>query len=112
MSDITAWATSFSRTVVLYPLVIVVSVGIVLLLALAFGSRLFPGTRLVRNRLWCPVRAKRMRVDVAVTAWDGRAVDVAACAAFSPPDAVTCERRCLELNHVNPEGDRLASGSR
>jgi hypothetical protein len=100
MSDMVTWSDSASRTIALYPLVIVVGVGLVLVLALTFGSRLFPGTRRVRDRLWCPVRARRMRVDVEVTAWDGRTIDVAACAAFTPPEAVTCERRCLAVTRV------------
>jgi hypothetical protein len=111
MSDIAAWSDSVGRTLLLYPLVIVVTVGLVLVLALTFGTRLFPGTRRVRERLWCPVRAKRMRVDLEVTAWDGRAVDVTACSAFSPPDAVTCERRCLAENRF-AEHNGVATGSR
>jgi hypothetical protein len=103
MSDIATWSDSVSRTIVLYPLAIVVSVGLVLVLAVTFGSRLFPGTRRVRERLWCPVRARRMRVDLEVAAWDGRTIDVAACAAFTPPDAVTCERRCLAVSRVKAE---------
>jgi hypothetical protein len=94
MSDVHALAQAAARPPSLLPLLVVAAVGLVLLLALAFGSRLFDGTRRLNARLWCPVHGQRMRVGLQVAAWDGRAVDVTTCAAFGP-DAVGCEKRCL-----------------
>ena len=76
-------------------LLIVVVVVAVLAIVQRCGPRLFPGTRTVSSALWCPSRKRDLDVDLRVTAWDGRAVDIERCAAFDPPTAVVCEKACL-----------------
>lgn len=79
----------------LWPLVIVGSAGIVLLLVYLLGPRLFRGTRLIMGALTCPSLHRRVTVRFRAVAWDGRLVDVERCSVFVPPTAVTCDKRCL-----------------
>lgn len=79
-----------------WPLAIVAAVGVVLGVALVTGRRLFRGTRIVHvHSLSCPIRHEPYDVGFTVTAWDGDAIDVVSCTAFSPSSAVRCEKVCL-----------------
>ncbi len=79
-----------------WPLVIVAAVGMALGILLVTGRRLFQGTRTVDvHSVLCPVRHQPYDVGFQVTAWDGEAVEVVRCTAFSPATAVRCEKACL-----------------
>ena len=80
----------------IWPLAIVTATGAVLLGVLAAGPRLFRGTRLMTDGFRCPFRERVVSVDFVETVWEGARVDVSRCSAFTPPTAVTCEKRCLE----------------
>lgn len=54
--------------------------------------------RKVHRKIWCPIRGTEMRLSLLEAAPDGRPIDVTACSAFTPPTAVTCDRRCLGLS--------------
>ena len=80
---------------IMWSLMIVIVVVVALAIVQRCGPRLFRGTRTVSTALWCPSRARDLDVDLRVTAWDGRAVDIERCAAFDAPTAVVCEKACL-----------------
>lgn len=80
----------------LIPLLVVGSTGVVLLLALLYGRRLFTGTRRVDESFWCPWRHQPVNLSLRIDAWDGRRVDVEECTAFVPPTAIACDKRCLD----------------
>ena len=79
----------------LWPLVVVLAVGIVILTALAAGRRLFPGTLTCRQSFRCRFKDAQVDVDFQESAWDRRGIDVSRCSAFDPPTAVTCDKACL-----------------
>lgn len=58
------------------------------------------GVRRVRRKIWCPIRGTEMQLSLLETAPEGRPLDVTACSAFTPPTAITCDRRCLGRRHV------------
>jgi hypothetical protein len=80
-----------------WPYVIIFGVGILLLILLVNGSRIFRGTRTIMRSFWCPFAKRLVDVDFGVDAWDGRRVDVEACSAFVPCTAITCEKHCLHV---------------
>lgn len=84
----------------LWPLAIILAVGIVLLLVWVRGAYLFPGSRVTTRAFWCPFRGRNVQVGFAEAVWDGRLVDVERCSAFTPPTAVTCDKACLRLADV------------
>jgi len=86
----------------LWPLVLVIAVGIILTAALLVGPRLFPGTRPTTRGFWCPFQRRDVGVEFREAAWDGRLVDVGRCTYFSPPTAVTCSKDCLRLGQFPP----------
>lgn len=93
----------------LWPLVIVVAVGLLLGVLLVLGPRVFPGARSVAiSSLQCPLRHRPFDVEFRVTAWEGHAVDVLSCSAFMPPTAVTCEKLCLFAGRARPAAGRAA----
>jgi hypothetical protein len=65
-------------------------------------------TRLVAGPVWCPVKDRVLSAELEEEVWDGRRVDVARCAAFSPETAVTCGKACLRIT----ERPRPATASR
>lgn len=81
----------------MWPLVIVAAVGMVLALGLRLGPRVFGGLRGVTRSFRCPFRQTNVAVEFQETVWDARRVGVSRCTAFTPPTAIDCERRCLEL---------------
>lgn len=81
----------------LWPLVIVLVVGVMLSIAEVFGPRLFPGSRPTVRAFRCPVRQENVQVGFAESVWDGHLVDVEHCSAFTPPTAVTCDKKCVHL---------------
>ena len=85
----------------LWPLLVVLATGAVLVFVLVRGRRWFTGTRDVSDAFWCPVRAQDVRVEFQVDVWDGTLTDVKRCSAFSPPTAVACEKRCLTAGAVS-----------
>lgn len=79
-------------------IIIVLALGtaVVLLLIATFGS--LPGvTRTAIRSFWCPFRNRNVTAQFQERAWDGRALEVDRCTAFSPPTAITCEKPCLRL---------------
>jgi hypothetical protein len=90
----------------IWPLVVVMSVGFVLAVVLVVGVRLFPGTLLTPRTFRCPFRGRVVSAEFLETVWDGRRVDVWRCSLFAPPTAVDCPKGCLDLK--NPPADRTA----
>jgi len=84
----------------LWPLAIVLAVGLALTLVLLAGSRLFPGTRSRLTAFRCPFRERDVSVEFEETVWTGEPVDVRRCTVFSPPTAVTCAKGCLHLERL------------
>ena len=84
----------------IWPLVVVISVGFVLVVALVIGARLFPGTLLAPRAFRCPFRGRVVSAEFLETVWDGRRVDVRRCSLFVPPTAVDCHKGCLDLKDL------------
>ncbi len=80
-----------------WPFMVVGSIAVILLAVIAGGPRLFAAIRRRSVSLRCPSIGREVTADLAVSEWDGAALDVYACSAFTPPTAVTCDRRCLAL---------------
>jgi hypothetical protein len=55
---------------------------------------------LVRS-FWCPFRDRNVTVEFREDPWDGARVDVSRCTAFTPPDAIACEKACLRLKRLS-----------
>jgi hypothetical protein len=43
------------------------------------------------------VRDRQFAAELEEAEWDGKRLDVAQCAAFSPPTAVSCGKACLRI---------------
>jgi hypothetical protein len=95
MRDATVLVQQTERMSLVWPLILVGVVGLVLILALANGPKLFRGTRAVHEAFWCPFRRQDVLVDVRITAWDAKRIEVDRCTAFEPPTSVTCDKACL-----------------
>ncbi len=67
-----------------------------LLLVAALGP-LRRKTRTVTRSFWCPFRGRAVTAEFREDAWDGTRLEVNQCSVFSPPMAITCEKRCLHL---------------
>ena len=80
---------------------------VVLLVFLKRGAMRGVSRRVARS-VWCPVRDQQLAAELEEAEWDGKRLDVAQCAAFSPPTAVSCEKACLKITG-RPGGPR-ASG--
>jgi hypothetical protein len=72
------------------------AVAVALVVLLRVGRVVFRGSRPVSASFWCPFRERAVDVGFQITAWDARPVAVDRCSAFTPPTAVTCEKRCME----------------
>lgn len=88
----------------LWPLGIVVVVGIALVLVYASGPRLFAGHRPAARSFWCPFRRTDVEVEFKETVWDGRFADVRRCTAFAPPTRIECDKGCRTLRHFPARG--------
>lgn len=82
---------------VLWPLIVVMAVGLVLAAGLAWGPRWVRGVRVYHRSFWCPFRGRSVEVDFVESAWSGKAADVSACSIFVPPTHVRCDKACLDL---------------
>jgi len=80
---------------------LVLGLGVGLILLVWAVSVTFPRvTRVVTRLFWCPFRERNVTVEFQEEPWDGRPVEVNRCSAFSPPDAVACEKDCLRLKKL------------
>ena len=86
----------WGEAMIIWPLVVIVTIGLVLVVVLMMGPRLFRGTRLSGGAPRCPVHDRAFSVEFVETVWDGRRVDVSRCSFFEPPTAVDCHKRCLQ----------------
>ena len=84
----------------LWPLPVILTVGVVLLVMLRMGPRLFPGSRHTDRAFWCPFQTRDVTVRFEETVWEGDLCDVEQCTAFSPSTAVTCDKKCLRLHDL------------
>ena len=96
MNTVALWAASVEVAPAAWPLIVVGIVAIVLVIMLVTGSSLFRGTRALIESLWCPFKSRLVRTEFEIDAWNGRRIDVTQCSAFTPPTAVTCDKRCLD----------------
>ncbi|MBI1736584.1 MAG: hypothetical protein HYR51_15555 [Candidatus Rokubacteria bacterium] len=85
-----------------WPLVIVLTVGMILSLVLAAGPRLVSGIAVRVRSFWCPFRDQNVRVQFDTSTWDNKLLDVRGCSAFTPATAVTCAKSCLRLPRFPP----------
>jgi hypothetical protein len=53
--------------------------------------------RLLARSFWCPFRDCNVTAEFREGPWDGARMDVSRCTAFTPPDAITCDKACLRL---------------
>jgi hypothetical protein len=81
----------------IWPLFVVLAVGLVLVVAIATGRWLFPDTRLFTRVVRCPVREHDVVVEFVERVWDGVPVDVTRCSVFTPPTAIDCDKRCRQV---------------
>ena len=95
-----------------WPLGIVVAVGLVLLVVLVTGRRLFAGSIVKQHAFWCPFRGRNARVDFEESAWDGQLRDVQRCSLFAPSTAVQCEKECLRLVELPDTKKESVAGAR
>jgi hypothetical protein len=89
---------------------VVVHVALVAAVALLFVRQrgLMRGqSRRVARTIWCPIKDRMLSAGLVETVWDGRRLDVAECAAFSPSTEIGCGKACLRLT----ERPRRASAS-
>ncbi|MBI2206616.1 MAG: hypothetical protein HYU41_22505 [Candidatus Rokubacteria bacterium] len=86
----------------LWPVLIVMTVGLILAVVLARGSRWIGGVRPYHRAFWCPFRGRNVDVDFVESAWDATPVEVSACSIFAPPTQVRCDKGCLGLGAFPP----------
>lgn len=86
----------------MWPLVVVLFVGLVLAVAMARGSRWVRGVRTYHRAFSCPFRGTNAHVDFVESAWDATPVDVAGCSVFIPATDVRCDKACLGLATFPP----------
>ena len=82
-------------------LLIVLTMGLGLVLLLWGASTAFPVVnRVVTRSFWCRFRWEDVTAEFQEDAWNGRRVDVNRCSAFEPSSAITCDKVCLRLQHL------------
>lgn len=82
--------------------IVALGFGLVLLVWGVFAT--FPRVMgVVTRSFWCPFRERNVTVEFQEEPWDGGHVEVNRCSAFSPPNAVACEKDCLRLRKL-PSG--------
>lgn len=69
------------------------------------------GSRLVARLFWCPFRERNVTAEFRENPWDGTRIDVSRCSAFTPPDAVTCEKLCLGLKKFRAPDRQWPAGT-
>ena len=84
-----------------FTILVVLTIGASLIAFVWAVFRLVPPvSRLLVRAFWCPFRNQDVTAVFKEEPWHGRRVGVARCSAFSPPDAVTCDKQCV---HVGAE---------
>ena len=79
-------------------ILVVVGLGTGLALVVWLVSTRFSTvTRVVTRSFWCPIQGRSVTAEFQEAVWDGRLVEVNRCSAFSPSQAVACEKVCLRL---------------
>jgi hypothetical protein len=91
-------------TTILWPLGVIVLVGLILGFVLMMGPRLFRARRLASAALRCPAHDQAVSVEFVEAVWDGRRVDVNQCSCFVPPTAVDCQKLCLDVDKLTERG--------
>ena len=90
-------------------LAIVLALGAALVLVVwSLYAREPRPTRFATRSFWCPCRQENVTAEFLEEAWDGKAVAVESCTAFSPAGAVACDRLCLRLPRLPPLRNRIA----
>ncbi len=93
-----------------WSLPIFIAAVVVLSLVYQFGPRLFPGSLLVWRSFWCPFRREHVGVDFRESVWEGRRDNVERCTAFSPAEAVSCDKACLAIKTLPTSDPGSAQG--
>lgn len=89
---------------IIWPLAVIVAVGLVLVVVLMMGPRLFRDRRLASAAIRCPVQDRAVAVEFVEAVWDGRRVDVSRCSIFEPSTAVRCDKRCVDVDELTERG--------
>jgi len=89
-------------------LIVLASVTAFALLVVAALGPLRKKPRTVTRAFWCPFRARAVTAEFREDAWDGTRLAVKQCSVFSPPTAITCEKRCLHLYKLLSAGMKAA----
>ncbi|MBI1845492.1 MAG: hypothetical protein HYR86_00780 [Candidatus Rokubacteria bacterium] len=87
--------------IVTLAVVLAVGAGLALLVWRMF-TRVPRITRPWTGHFWCPFKQRNVTVEFQEEAWDGKRVDLDSCSAFAPSTAVTCGRRCLDVETLPP----------
>jgi len=80
--------------------VIIVMATLLAILVWQVSTRFSTVTRVITRSFWCPIQGRQVTAEFQEAVWDGRLVEVNACSAFSPAQAVTCEKVCLRLQKL------------
>ncbi len=79
-------------------LAIILAVGLGLQVLVRGVFAIFPRvTRLVERSFWCPFRDVNVTAEFQRDPWNDNPLSVDRCSAFTPPTAITCDRRCVRL---------------
>ena len=82
-------------------IIIILALGTALALLVWQVSTRFPAvTRVVTRSFWCPIQGRNVTAEFQEAVWDGTPVEVNRCSAFSPSQAVACEKVCLRLEKL------------
>ena len=84
---------------------------IVITIMFAVALTLFVlSVRTKHRTIVCPIHGTKVRVRYLESFPRGRPLEVTACSAFRPPDAVICNQRCLALlaGPATPPADKAA----
>jgi hypothetical protein len=81
----------------MWPLVGLLTVGLIVAAALAIVDWVFAGPAATPRAFRCPVADREVIVEFTEVAGRDRRRDVMRCSAFSPPYFVRCDKRCLRL---------------
>jgi hypothetical protein len=77
-------------------LALILALLVIVVTLLLWRSFQGPRRRVTRS-VWCPLSDRRRIVTLDESTWDGRRLEVVACAAFTPPNPVACGKACLRL---------------
>lgn len=87
-------------------LALATAVGLFFMAAVGPFSKM---ARIVTRSFWCPIQQQAVTVEFQQDAWNGWPLGVVQCDAFSPPTAITCEKRCLSLGKFRPAKTRATA---